>query len=140
MNQLLKYDPSENRSIITQIIQQISGNSGIVVSIKSVASLVTGFVYFLDNEASMYCSKQIVLRQTSKDFHEIVSLLGKGYDYRARASYNFCRRVHFLPNSEAKYKFMYQVVSFFQCDINNALDTLSGLEGVMASRFDNPFE
>jgi hypothetical protein len=140
MNEMLKYNPSENRSIITQIIQQISGNSKIVMSIKSVANLVTGFVYFLDNEASMYYSKQIVLRQTSKDFSEIISLLGKGRDSRARASYSYCNRVHFLPSSEAKYKFMYQVVSFFHHDMNNALETFSGFESAIASRFDNPFK
>jgi hypothetical protein len=140
MNDLVRYEPTESGNIVTHVIRQISENSEIVLSVTAITSWVSGFVCFISNEAGLYHSRQISIRSTRKNFDEIVSLLQKGYDSRARATYNFCQRVHFLKDSEAKYKFMYQVVSAFQHDMSRSLEQFSELEGQLVNRFfENPF-
>jgi hypothetical protein len=140
MSDLINYDPSEGSNIVTHAIRQMSESSEIILSVKAVTNWINGFVCYLSNEAGLYCTQQISVRKTRKDFETYVSLFANGSDSRARAAANFCRRVHFLPDSEAKHRFMFQVVSAFRYDMCNALEQFSNLEGqLVQSFFDRPF-
>jgi hypothetical protein len=139
-NDIVKYDPTESGNIVIHALQQIAEHSEIILSVKAVSNWITGFTCYLSNEAGLYCSKQVDIRKTSKDFNEYIRLFNAGSDSRARATANFCRRVHLMKDSETKQNFMFQVVSCFRRDMGKSIERFSELEGLLVDKFfDNPF-
>jgi hypothetical protein len=131
MSDFIKYSSSENETLFTKIISQISEFSEIVLSTKAAINLVRGFASEIDNRAALYYDKQVYIRETHKEFRVILNYLKMGSDTRSVSSYSFCNRVYSLSETDSKVRAMSFIVSCVKRDSTKAIEHFSNIEGAM---------
>jgi len=139
MRDLVPIDPNENRNVIVRVLWKVISGSGVDISAGAIVKTFGGTIRYIENEASLFIDRQIRISETRKDFVIITTALGKGTDSVARNCYNFCMRVHHLPDTEQKFIFMANVNSLFRRDWVGAIQRFSRFEEEMVERYFGEF-
>ncbi len=138
MSDLLPFDPKDNQNVIVAVIQKVLSGTGVVITASAVIKSFGGTVRFIENQAGFFVEKQIRISEVRKNFSNIAKALEQGTDSMARNCFNFCMRVHHLPDTESKFKFMGMVTSSFQNNWPGTLERFANLELEIVEHYFSP--
>jgi len=128
MRDLVPIDPTDSHGVVIAVLHKIVSATGIAVTTGAVVKSFGGAVRYIENQASFFVDRQIRISDTRKNFMTITKALEQGTDSTARGCFNFCMRVHHLPDTEKKFIFMGMVASAFQRDWVGTINRFSKME------------